>query len=194
MNISVDKVLDAKGLSCPMPIVKTKKAMDHLDAGKVVEVQATDKGSTADIHAWANNTGHQYLGTIEEGDTLKHYVRKANPGEMKPETKHPHVADLEELQQKLNAGEEITILDVREPAEYAFGHIPGAKSIPLGELEQRFDELNRDDDIYVICRTGNRSDIAAQMLSQKGFKKVKNTVPGMTEWTGSTQKKEITHE
>lgn len=188
MRISVDKVLDAKGLSCPMPIVKTKKAMDHLAPGQVVEVQATDRGSLADIQAWAKSTGHQYLGTTEEGDVLKHYVRKSNPGEAKKETKHPHVADLEELRQKLEAGEKFIILDVREPAEYAFGHIPGAKSIPLGELEQRIDELNREDDIYVICRTGNRSDVAAQMLAQSGFKKVKNTVPGMTEWTGPTEK------
>lgn len=104
------------------------------------------------IQAWANNTGHQYLGTIEEGDTLKHYVRKANPGETKKETTHPHVANLDELRGKIDGDEIMTILDVREPAEYAFGHIPGAKSIPLGELEQRFDELNRDDDIYVIYR------------------------------------------
>lgn len=187
MNISVDKVLDAKGLSCPMPIVKTKKALDDIGAGQVIEVQASDKGSTADIQAWAKNTGHQYLGTIEEGSTLRHYVRKANPSETKEATKHPHVADLEDLLQKIEGGEKITILDVREPAEYAFGHIPGAKSIPLGELEQRFDELNRDDDIYVICRTGNRSDMAAQMLTQKGFNKVKNIVPGMSEWTGQTR-------
>lgn len=127
---------------------------------------------------------------------MKHYVRKANPGETREATKHPHVADLEELRRKIDGEEKITILDVREPAEYAFGHIPGAKSIPLGELEERFDELNRDDHIYVICRTGNRSDMAAQMLTQKGFKKVKNTVPGMAEWTGPTEesRKEATNE
>ena len=54
------------------------------------------------------------------------------------------------------------ILDVREAAEYAFGHIPGAKSIPMGELESRLEELNKEQEIYVICRTGKRSDLAAK--------------------------------
>ncbi len=50
--IKANLLLDAKGLSCPMPIVKTKKAMKDLEAGQVMEVQATDKGSKADIQAW----------------------------------------------------------------------------------------------------------------------------------------------
>lgn len=81
--IKADQSLDCKGLACPMPIVKTKKAMDQLEAGQVIEVQATDKGSLADIKGWAKNTGHQYLGTIEEDNVLKHYLRKASPDEIK---------------------------------------------------------------------------------------------------------------
>lgn len=54
-DIKVNHVLDAKGLACPMPIVKTKKALSDLNAGEVIEVQATDKGSTADIQAWATH-------------------------------------------------------------------------------------------------------------------------------------------
>lgn len=46
-------VLDAKGLSCPMPIVKTKKKIKELKAGDILEIQATDKGSAADLQAWA---------------------------------------------------------------------------------------------------------------------------------------------
>ena len=59
------------------------------------------------------------------------------------------------------------ILDVREEVEYAFGHIEGAKSIPMGELDRRIKELDKDQEIYVICRTGKRSDIAAQKLAEK---------------------------
>ena len=80
------------------------------------------------------------------------------------------------------------ILDVREEAEYAFGHIEGAKSIPMGELESRLDELNKDQEIYVICRTGKRSDLAAQFLVKNGFTKVYNVLPGMTEWNGNDNK------
>jgi rhodanese-related sulfurtransferase/TusA-related sulfurtransferase len=181
--IRVNMTVDAKGLSCPMPIVKTKKAINELQPGQVLEVQATDKGSKADIKAWAESTGHQYLGTIEEGNVLKHYIRKASENEVKEETKFPHVISNEELLAKMNDSS-ITILDVREPAEYAFGHIPGAVSIPLGELEERMGELQQDNTIYVVCRTGTRSDLAAQKLAEKGFSNVWNVIPGMFQWNG----------
>ena len=53
LTIKADVQLDAKGLACPMPIVKTKKAMNDLEEGQVLEVQATDKGSKADLAAWS---------------------------------------------------------------------------------------------------------------------------------------------
>lgn len=190
MAIQTDKILDAKGLVCPMPIVKTKKAMNDLEPGQVIEVQATDKGSLADIQAWAKSTGNQYLGTKEEGEVLKHYLRKASQSELKEEKKYPHVVHNEELQKRIESGENVRILDVREPAEYAFKRIPGAKSIPLGELENYLHELNKEDEIHVVCRTGNRSDLAAQLLAEKGFGNVKNVVPGMSEWSGPTEKDE----
>jgi rhodanese-related sulfurtransferase/TusA-related sulfurtransferase len=186
-SLKTDLVLDAKGLACPMPIVRTKKAMTNLDPGQVLEVQATDKGSKADIKAWAGSSGHQYLGTIEEGDVLKHYLRKSS-GEEKLERKHPNIISNEELQMKLEEpNENMIILDVREAAEFVFNHIPNAISIPLGELESRLNELNMKDEIFVVCRTGNRSDFAAQKLAEKGFAKVMNVVPGMSEWTGESE-------
>ncbi|XJZ28902.1 sulfurtransferase TusA family protein [Bacillota bacterium Lsc_1132] len=184
MNLTTDKVLDAKGLACPMPIVKTKKAMNELQPGQVMEIQATDKGSTADLKAWADTTGHQYLGTIEENGVLKHYLRKASDNETTSGASWPHVESLDEVVNKLNSDEKITILDVREPAEYIFGHIPGAISIPLGELEERFNELNKDEEIHIICRSGSRSDLAAKKLAEKGFTNIKNVIPGMKDWTG----------
>jgi len=182
-DIKTDLTVDAKGLACPMPIVRTKKAMNDLEPGQVLEVQATDKGSKSDIQAWAKSSGHQYLGTIEEGEILKHYIRKASNDEV-TERKHEDVISNEDLLKKLESNGNITIVDVREEAEYAFSHIPGAKSIPLGQIEQRLSELNIDDEIYVVCRTGNRSDFAAQLLVEKGFNKVINVVPGMSEWSG----------
>ena len=178
-------ILDAKGLACPMPIVKTKKAMNTLEAGQVLEVQATDKGSKADIKAWAQSTGHQYIGTFEEGEVLKHYLRKSSNDETN-EKKHPNIINNEELERKLEATDNIVVLDVREAAEYAFNHIPNAISIPLGELEERMGELNKENEIFVVCRTGNRSDLAAQKLAEKGFTNVINIVPGMSQWTGKT--------
>ena len=188
MDITVNEILDTKGLACPMPIVRTKKAITNLAPGQVMEVQATDKGSTADMKAWAESTGHQYLGTLEDEGVLKHYIRKASEKETKENIKYENVIGLDELRSKMDEKASITILDVREPAEFVFGHIPGAVNIPLGELEDRFTELNQDREIHIICRTGSRSDFAAQKLAEKGYKNVKNVIPGMTKWEGPIEK------
>jgi len=178
MSIKVDFQLDAKGLSCPMPIVRAKKAMADLVEGQILEISATDKGSKADIAAWAETVGHQYIGTTEEDDVLKHYLRKCS-NEIMEEKTFPQTIDLEQIIDR-----EGLILDVREEAEFAFGHIEGAKSIPMGELGSRLSELNQEQEIYVICRTGKRSDFAAQKLAAHGFSKVFNVLPGMTSWKG----------
>jgi rhodanese-related sulfurtransferase/TusA-related sulfurtransferase len=182
-SLKTDLVLDAKGLACPMPIVKTKKAINGLEAGQVLEVQATDKGSKADIKAWATRSGHQFLGTIEDGEVLKHYLRKST-NEETMERKHPNTTTNVQLEEKLASNDTIVVIDVREAAEFVFNHIPNAISIPLGELEDRLNELNKEDEIFVVCRTGNRSDLAAQKLTEEGFKTVINVVPGMGDWTG----------
>lgn len=94
----------------------------------------------------------------------------------------------EELETKLEKMDNLVVLDVRETAEYAFNHIPNSISIPLGELENRLDEISKETEIYIVCRTGNRSDLAAQKLTEKGFSKVTNVVPGMSQWSGKTTK------
>lgn len=75
--MEVNQVLDAKGLACPMPIVRTKKAMDTLESGQVLEVQATDKGALADLTAWTAAAGHTLLEHKEEADVLTFYIKKA---------------------------------------------------------------------------------------------------------------------
>ncbi|MGF9964376.1 sulfurtransferase TusA family protein [Bacillus rhizoplanae] len=187
MSIKVNTTLDCKGLACPMPIIRTKKAMDTLEAGQVIEVEATDKGSVADIQAWAKNVGHQYLGTKDENGVLKHYLRKARQEEMKEAIQYPHTMTNEELQNRLVSQEDCIVLDVREPAEFAFGHVPSAVSIAFGDLDERWSELDKTKLIYVICRTGNRSDLACQLLEKQGFLNVKNVVPGMSQWQGTLE-------
>lgn len=184
-SLKANAILNAKGLACPMPIVKTKKTMNNMEAGQVLEVQATDKGSKADMKAWAESSGHQYLGTIEEGEVLKHYLLKSSNDEA-TEKKHPNVINNEDLEKNLETNETIVVIDVRESAEYAFNHIPNAISIPLSELENRLNELNKQDEIFVVCRTGNRSDLAAQKLTENGFTNIINVVPGMSQWNGKT--------
>ncbi|RIW34728.1 hypothetical protein D3H55_09465 [Bacillus salacetis] len=70
------KVLDAKGLACPMPIVKTKKAMNDLQSGDVLEVHATDKGAKNDLTAWAKSGGHELVQHEEENDVFKFWIKK----------------------------------------------------------------------------------------------------------------------
>lgn len=183
--MKADVQLDAKGLTCPMPIVKTKKIMNDLVDGQVLEVQATDKGSKADLAAWAEAVGHQYIGTTEAGEVLYHYIRKCNNDTLVEKTFENTISNDEIVVRAANGG---LILDVREEAEYAFGHIVSAKSIPMGELEARLSELDKDQEIYVICRTGKRSDLAAQKLANNGFKHVYNVLPGMSSWTGHITK------
>lgn len=184
--VQTDKVLDAKGLACPMPIVKTKKVMKDMESGEVLEIQATDKGSTADLQAWAKSSGHEYIGTATEGDVLLHYLRKDGLSEVEETIEIPEVS-LADFQARVENGETLNILDVREQEEYDEAHIPGVKHIPLGEVESRMNEVKQDQEIYIICYSGRRSGVAGDMMAKKGFKNLYNVVPGMRDWTGKTE-------
>ncbi|MDI3328322.1 MAG: sulfurtransferase TusA family protein [Alicyclobacillaceae bacterium] len=181
-EIKVNLTVHCEGLSCPLPVMKTKQAMETVRPGDVIEVVATDRGSIADLKGWAQRTGHQYIGLREEEGRYRHYLRRALPEEEKQEQQFPDTADCEELKEALSR-EDVRVLDVREPAEYAFGHIPGARNIPLGDLDDRLEELDPSRTWYVICRTGQRSDLACRQLAEKGLR-VKNVVPGMIAWDG----------
>ncbi len=71
-----NKVLDAKGLACPMPIVKTKKAMVDIETGEVLEVHTTDKGALNDLTAWAKSGGHELIKHEDENGVLKFWIKK----------------------------------------------------------------------------------------------------------------------
>ena len=74
--MEADKVLDVKGLNCPMPVIKTKKAMEVMNSGEVLKVEATDKGSKSDIAAYASRTGNELLESNEEGGTFIFFLKK----------------------------------------------------------------------------------------------------------------------
>lgn len=88
----------------------------------------------------------------------------------------------EELKGRLEQGESLTLLDVREDFEYEICHLPDATLIPVNELERRVGELDRDKPIVALCRTGPRSARATKFLSEAGFKKVQNLVGGVIGW------------
>jgi len=72
-----DQVLDAKGLNCPLPILKAKKALAGLGAGGTLEIVATDPGSVADFEAFCRTTGNQLLESRQEGSIYKFLIKKA---------------------------------------------------------------------------------------------------------------------
>lgn len=88
----------------------------------------------------------------------------------------------EEVKAKTEAKEDFTLLDVREEEEFKAGHLPGAKLIPLGEIEKRYSELNPEKEIVVYCRSGRRSALASKKLVRLGFKKVKDMQGGINSW------------
>jgi TusA-related sulfurtransferase len=75
-EIQATVVVDARGLLCPMPIVKTAKAMKGLALGEVLKVIATDRGAIADVPAWAGSTGNELLAWHEEGADLVFFLRR----------------------------------------------------------------------------------------------------------------------
>jgi TusA-related sulfurtransferase len=73
---TVAQVLDCKGLNCPLPVIKTKKAMEQLAVGQVLQMIATDPGSKSDMVAWSKSTGHELLETREDPGVFTFFVRK----------------------------------------------------------------------------------------------------------------------
>jgi rhodanese-related sulfurtransferase len=71
---------------------------------------------------------------------------------------------------------------VREPAEYAAGHVPGALSLPQADLASRLQEVPRERELLVVCESGTRSLRAAHFLKQVGFERVSNLVGGTAAW------------
>ena len=88
----------------------------------------------------------------------------------------------EEIKERLRKGEQLTVIDVREPDEVALGMIPGAIHIPLAAIPVRSDEIPEAEEIILVCRSGNRSGRACEYLQQSGVKGLKNMLGGMMAW------------
>ncbi|MBF8378404.1 rhodanese-like domain-containing protein [Alicyclobacillus mali] len=93
----------------------------------------------------------------------------------------------QDLEERLKRGEKLQIIDVREPAEVASGMIPGAKNIPLSQLQERFREIDPHQETVMVCRSGARSERACQFLMAQGYSNLWNLMGGMLGWHGSVQ-------
>ena len=89
---------------------------------------------------------------------------------------------VDELQARLAEGQDLGVLDVRRPAEYATGHVPGAHALPLDRLEREADHLDPSRPTAVLCAGGYRSSAACSLLERRGFLKLLNVVGGTSAW------------
>jgi rhodanese-related sulfurtransferase len=92
----------------------------------------------------------------------------------------------EEAKQLIDEG--VTVLDVRTASEYEDGHITNATLIPLNELENRLNELDKETQYVVVCRSGNRSAQASKILAENDFKHIYNMQGGMNNWMYEIEK------
>jgi tRNA 2-thiouridine synthesizing protein A len=76
MSFQFDQELDCSGLACPMPILKTKKAVDAMLTGQVLKMVATDPGSLPDVEAWTAKTGHELLGHEQDGAKFIFFIKR----------------------------------------------------------------------------------------------------------------------
>lgn len=96
---------------------------------------------------------------------------------------HPLI-DGDELLRRMSSGQAPRIVDVREPNEFACGHIPGAENLPLSVFLQEYHRLNPEEEIVLVCRSASRSGKAQAFLQQLGYTRVRNLVGGMLAWSG----------
>ena len=194
-------MVDACGLSCPGPLNSLIKGLETLPENKKLKVYATDPGFKSSVEAYSKlNEAVNLLHLGKEKGMLVATLEKAQPFEVitpiKKKTRKelrppdaPPVSDItaDELFERIGTEDEPPLMiDVRTPQEYQSpaGHLKNTKLIPLGELLNNPDVIKdyREEEIIVICHSGSRSMMAAQILAQSGFKDIRNLTGGMMMW------------
>ena len=103
---------------------------------------------------------------------------------MDPSSDVPEIT-VSELKEKLDRGDAVTIVDVREPFEWGIANLGeyGARLIPMGELTRRLDEIDPADELVIQCRSGNRSAQVTRFLRARGYERVSNLQGGILAWS-----------
>lgn len=94
----------------------------------------------------------------------------------------------DQFQDELKGNRNYVLIDVREPGEVKQGYIPGAINIPLSQMKQRVGEIQKNDRVYLYCRSGMRSKQAARILKKNGFKELSHLQGGIMSWKGKLTK------
>ncbi|MFD1020580.1 rhodanese-like domain-containing protein [Thalassobacillus hwangdonensis] len=92
-----------------------------------------------------------------------------------------------EVEKMMQENKDVTFIDVREDEEVAQGMVPNAKHIPLGNIPEAVNDLDKDQTYVMICRSGGRSMKAASYMEEQGFKNLYNMDGGMLAWDGETE-------
>ncbi|WP_017755108.1 sulfurtransferase TusA family protein [Calidifontibacillus oryziterrae] len=178
------KTLNCKDYKCPLPQVQAKEALEQIGELEILEILTTDEDAEKELKKWTSQTGDTYLSSNQKEDYVAHYIQKAPQTVRQEAKKHPKVVLNHDLKENVIDGKSFILIDVREEIEFFISHIPGALNIPLGEVKDHLCKLDKEMTYAVICRTGNRSDFACQLLAESGFQHVYNVLPGMSEWDG----------
>ncbi|MFX1315871.1 MAG: FAD-dependent oxidoreductase [Promethearchaeota archaeon] len=194
--------VDACGLSCPGPLNALIKSLEILPEDKKLKIYATDPGFKSSVEAYSKlNEAVKLLHLGKEEGRLVAILEKVQPTvEILPTIRMktrkelrspdaPPISDISinELYERLDTDDAPALLiDVRTPQEFygPTGHIKNTKLIPLGELLKNTDVIKdyKNEEIIVICHSGSRSMMAAQILAQAGFKDIRNLSGGMLMW------------
>lgn len=103
-------------------------------------------------------------------------------------TKATSLITAKDLQARIDAGEKLTIIDLREPILWEEGHIPGAKNIPYDDIDARMKELTPEAKLVLVCHTGPMGELAGISLAEHGYAQVWNLDGGMDVWKGKLEK------
>jgi len=197
--------IDCSGMICPGPLNAMIKSLETLPEGKELKIYATDPGFKSSVEAYVKlNEAIELIHLGKEEGKIVAKLRKgkikveeiAMPVKPKKKTRKelrasnaPPVSEIssDELYERLDSEDAPSLLiDVRTPQEYSspHGHIKGSKLLPLGELMYNMDALEnyKNEEIVVICHSGSRSMMAAQLLAQAGYKDLRNLTGGMMMW------------
>jgi sulfur-carrier protein adenylyltransferase/sulfurtransferase len=123
--------------------------------------------------------------TVRELIDYERFCGFPQPGEERTMASDVPEITVTELKERLDRGDALTIIDVREPYEWEIGNLgdQGARLIPLAELEERLDEIGRDEEIVLQCRSGGRSAKALKFLREQGYDRLHNLAGGILAWS-----------
>ena len=149
-----------------------------LPTDKDILLVADSYADAAAASMWARRVGI---------DRVVGYLRGGMPAWVSAglEIEDIHLISAEDLHNRVTGTHGLVLVDVRAPLEFEDGHIEGAINIPAPDVRWRYDELHRDDPVYLVCSSGNRSSLAASILKQHGFREVHNVAGGMSGYSAA---------